>query len=105
MFSGGDYEEVGRWLRNFVISHVKRENPRVEAVVEMSGPFHGRSYGIRLSLAGRTLPAPDRPPLEISFAEVARERGTLAWCQAWADRLQALARELSTAEHGRRKSA
>ena len=34
MFSGGDYDEVARWLRNFVSSHAKRENPRVEAVVE-----------------------------------------------------------------------
>ena len=34
MFSGGDYEEVARWLANFVTSHAKRESPRVEAIVE-----------------------------------------------------------------------
>ena len=38
MFSGGDYDEVARWLSNFVTSHAKRENPRVEAVVEAGLP-------------------------------------------------------------------
>ncbi len=37
MFSGGDYGEVARWLGNFVTSHAKRENLRVEAVVETVG--------------------------------------------------------------------
>ena len=50
MFSGGDYEEVGRWLRNFVLAHAKRENLRVEAVVESEGPREGQSYGVRLRL-------------------------------------------------------
>ena len=61
MFSGGDYEEVGRWLWNFVISHAKRENPRVEAIVDAEGPREGRSYGIRLSLGPPPHPAPGSP--------------------------------------------
>ena len=50
MFSGGDYEEVARWLHNFVRAHAKRENLRVEAVVETEGPRGGQSYGVRLRL-------------------------------------------------------
>ena len=38
MFSGGDYAEVARWLKNFVTSHGKRETLRVEAVVDAEGP-------------------------------------------------------------------
>ena len=34
MFSGGSYEDVARWLRNFLVSHAKREDPRVEVVFE-----------------------------------------------------------------------
>jgi hypothetical protein len=105
MFSGGDYAEVGRWLHNFVISHAKREDPRMEAVLEAGDDREGRSYGIRLSLGGRPLPAADRPPLELPIAEVARERGSLAWCQSWAERIQALARELGSVDRRARKSA
>ena len=30
MFSGGTYDEVARWLRNFLTSHAKRVSPVVE---------------------------------------------------------------------------
>ena len=59
MMSGGEYEEVGRWLWNFVISHAKRENPRAEAIVEPRVRGRGRAYGIRLSLGDRLAPPPD----------------------------------------------
>jgi hypothetical protein len=105
MFSGGDYAEVGRWLENFATSHAKRENPRVEAAIDMGGPRQGRTYGIRLALGSRVLPPADRPPLELSFAEAARERGGMAWCQTWGDRIAAMGRELTAGEQRDRKSA
>jgi hypothetical protein len=95
MFSGGDYVEVGRWLRNFVTSHAKRENPRVEAVVEAEGPREGRSYGVRLELGRALRPPADRDPVELGFAEVASSRGSLQWCQTLAARVRACARALS----------
>ena len=64
MFSGGEYDEVARWLRNFVASHAKRENLRVEPEVDTEGPREGQSYGVRLRLGaalsqqlGRAQPA------------------------------------------------
>ena len=95
MFSGGEYEEVARWLRNFVIAHAKRENAGVEAVLETDGPRQGQSFGVRLRLGGGTRPAPPAPALELAFPEVAQNRGSLAWCAGLADRVRALARELS----------
>lgn len=97
MFSGGEYDEVARWLRNFVTAHAKRENLRVEAVVESEGAREGRSFGVRLRLDGRFEPAPPAPPLELAFSEVAQHRGSLAWCHGLAERVRALSRELSGA--------
>ena len=92
MFSGGDYEEVARWLGNFVTSHAKRENLRVEGVLEAEGPREGKSYGVRLRLGDELRPAADVAPLDLAFAEVASGRGRLVWCDALAERVRALAR-------------
>jgi len=92
MFSGGDYAEVARWLENFVTSHAKRENVRVEALVEADGPREGESYGVRLRLGEALRP---EPPLELMFREVAQRRGEMAWCAALAGRVRAIARDLS----------
>lgn len=97
MFSGGEYDEVARWLRNFVTAHAKRENLRVEAVVESEGAREGQSFGVRLRLGGSLAPAPPAPPLELPFPEVAQNRGSLAWCHGLAVRVRALARELAGA--------
>ena len=105
MFSGGDYEEVARWLRNFVTAHGKRENLRVEAVVEAGGAREGESYGVRLRLGELLAPPAEEPPLELAYGEVARNRGSLPWCGALAERVRALARQLSTAGTGSRRSA
>ncbi len=104
MFSGGDYEEVGRWLRNFVTSHGKRENVLVEAVVETERPREGKSYGLRLRLGERLLPSPEEAPIELSYPEVAEGRGRLAWCSALAERVRALARRFSEPDLGSRRS-
>ncbi len=88
MFSGGDYHEVARWLRNFLTSHAKREDPRIEVVLDADGEREGASYAATLTLGGRAT-----PPMEFDFREVADHRGTLAWCSALAERTRALARE------------
>jgi hypothetical protein len=100
MFSGGGYDEVGRWLRNFVMAHAKRENLRVEAVVETAGPREGQSFGVRLRLGDGLRPAPPAPAVELGYPEVAQNRGSLAWCSGLASRVRALARELSAAGPG-----
>jgi len=89
MFSGGDYHEVARWLDNFLTSHAKRVDPRIEVRLSTTGEREGRSYAATLSLADRAT-----PPMEFDFAEVAARRGELAWCSALAERTLALAREL-----------
>ena len=100
MFSGGEYDEVGRWLRNFVMAHAKRENLRVEAVVETGGSREGRRFGVRLRLGDGLRPAPPAPAVELGYPEVAQNRGSLAWCSGLASRVRALARELSAVGSG-----
>jgi hypothetical protein len=96
VFSGGTYEEVARWLSNFATSHAKREDPRVEAEVDDHGAREGQSYGVRLRLDGRLSAF-----VELSYPEVAQNRGSLAWCSAQADRIRHLARELVGTPVGR----
>ena len=105
MFSGGDYEEVRRWLTNFVLSHARREALGTEAVVEAEGPREGTSYGVRLRLGDRVAPPPGAAALEVAFEEARDQRGSMAWCQALAGRVRALARDLAQAERGARRTA
>jgi len=105
MFSGGDYDEVGRWLWNFTTAHAKRENLRAEARVDSEGPRAGRSYGLRLTLGEQLAPPAGAPPLELSFADVAAGRGHLAWCDDLAARVRSLARGLSGAGQTTRQTA
>jgi hypothetical protein len=89
------YDEVGRWLRNFATSHVKREYPRAEAHVEMGGEREGERYGLRLVLDGRLQPPPAVPPMEFGYAEVAEGRTRFVWCETLAQRLRAEVRRLA----------
>jgi hypothetical protein len=89
------YEDVGRWLRNFARSHGKREHPGVEVVVEADGARQGRSYGLRLVLAGRMEPPVATPPTEFDYAEVAEGRTRFAWCESLAQRIRAEVRRLA----------
>jgi hypothetical protein len=94
VFSGGTYDEVARWLWNFLTSHAKRVSPRVEVELDAGDTRAGKSYGARLRAGTRVSPV-----LEFDFHEVADKRGSLAWCAELAERTQALAREL-LAERG-----
>jgi hypothetical protein len=92
VFSGGTYDEVARWLGNFLISHAKREHPRVEVELESGDERQGTSYAARLRFGDRV-----SAPIELPYREVADGRGSLAWCTATAQRIRALARELMAA--------
>ncbi len=98
------YGEVGRWLRNFAVSHGKREQPRMEALVEMEGEREGRSYGLRLVLEGRVAPPSGAPPIEFDFAEVAEGRTHFAWCEALARRIRGDVRRLAGEPSGTRSA-
>jgi hypothetical protein len=105
MFSGGDYDEVTRWLSNFVSAHAKRENPAVEAIIEAYGAREGKSFGVRLRLGERLRPPAGEPAIELSFPDVAAGRGSLAWCDDLARRLRSIVRELATAPQPSRQPA
>jgi hypothetical protein len=99
MFSGGSYDDVKRWLRMFLNSHAKREDPRIEAVLDDEDAREGRSYGAVLRFAAHTSPL-----MEFDYHEVAQRRGELAWCAALAQRVREQARQLlagSTVAHAR----
>jgi hypothetical protein len=89
MFSGGSYDEVARWLWNFLTSHAKREHPRFEVELDAGDEREGKSYGARLRRGDRRSPV-----IEFDFKEVADNRGSLAWCRATADLIRARAREM-----------
>jgi hypothetical protein len=89
MFSGGNYDEVSRWLRVFLASHAKREHPRVEVVLDEDDALQGRSYRAHLHLGREVSGA-----IDLDYEDVAAHRGELAWCAALAARTRALARSL-----------
>lgn len=100
MFSGGDYDEVARWLRNFGASHAKRENLHAEGLLDREGPREGKAYGLRIRI-GELLSS----EVELTYPEVRDHRGSLAWCQALAERIRGLVRETVAQAPGQRRSA
>jgi hypothetical protein len=89
MFSGGSYDEVRRWLRMFLNSHAKREDPRIEAVLDEAEEREGRSYGAVLRRGPQSTAL-----MELDYQDVAQHRGELAWCVALAARVRQQARTL-----------
>ena len=77
MFSGGTYDEVSRWLRNFLTSHAKREDPACEVRLEAGDDREGRGYGARVPV-GRRLGEP------VTSSTIATWRTTAErWRGAW----------------------
>ena len=87
---------MARWLRNFLTSHAKRVDPRIEVELDAEDEREGKSYGARLRLADRVSEV-----LEFDFREVADNRGTLAWCASRAEMTRAHARDLAAGRDAR----
>lgn len=87
-FSGGSYDDVARWLHNFLTSHAKRENPRAEVELE-SDEREGKRYGARFRLGG-----PVSDVVEFDYRTVAEHRGELQWCRDLAERTRQAVRDL-----------
>ena len=92
VFFGGTYDEVARWLWNFLAAHAKRENVRAEVELESGGEREGKSYAARVRV-GEKLSV----PIEFEFAEVAPNREALEWCATLAARVREVVRDLSAA--------
>jgi hypothetical protein len=87
-FSGGSYDDVARWLHNFLTSHAKRENVHAEADLEGGDEREGKSYGVRLRVGGSVSDL-----LEFDYRTVADHRGELAWCRELAGRVRQAVRD------------
>ena len=92
MFSGGTYDEVARWLQNFLTAHAKREDVHAEVELEAGEEREGASYAARVRLRGKLT-----APIEFEFADVARNRGSLGWCTKLAARVREVVRDLGAA--------
>ena len=92
MFSGGTYDEVARWLWNFLTAHAKRENVRAEVEVDSGEEREGKSYTARVRLHDKF-----GAPIEFEFADVAKNRGSLEWCAMLAARVREVVRDLGAA--------
>ena len=77
---------------NFLAAHAKRENVRAEVELDAGEGRAGKSYAARVRL-GQRLTA----PIEFDFADVARNRGSLVWCAALAERVREVVRDLGAA--------
>jgi len=92
VFSGGSYDEVARWVRNFLASHAKRENPRAEVELEAGDEREGKSYAARVRVGSRVSAL-----IDLAYPEVAKNRGSLQWCAELAARVRGVVRDLVSA--------
>lgn len=88
-FSGGSYDDVARWLQNFLTSHAKREDPRAEVELDTGDEREGKSYGARLRLGEHVSDL-----IEFDYRTVADHRGELQWCRDLAERTRQAVRDL-----------
>jgi hypothetical protein len=88
-FSGGSYDDVARWLHNFLTSHAKREQFKAEVELESSDEREGKSYGARIRLGDQVSDV-----IEFDYRTVADRRGELQWCRELADRTRQAVRDL-----------
>jgi len=89
-FSGGSYEDVARWLHNFLVSHAKREQLKAEVDFESGDEREGKGYAARFRIGDLV-----SDPVEFDYRTVAEHRGELAWCRELAERTRRLVRELA----------
>src|SRR5438105_7703638 len=87
-FSGGSYDDVSRWLQNFLMSHAKRENFKAEVDLDAGDEREGKSYGARVKLAEHVSDV-----IEFDYRTVADHRGELQWCRDLAERTRQIVRD------------
>jgi predicted ATP-dependent Lon-type protease len=92
MFSGGSYDEVARWLQNFLTAHAKRENVHAEVELKSGEKREGKSYGARVRLGQQVSGV-----IELEYPDVARNREGLQWCAGLAARVREVVRDLMSA--------
>ncbi len=91
-FSGGSYDDVARWLHNFLMSHAKRESFKAEVDLDAGDEREGKSYGARIKLGEHVSDL-----IELDYRTVADHRGELLWCRELADRTRAIVKALAHA--------
>ena len=91
---------MARWLWNLAESHAKRENLHAEVLLDRVGPREGKTYGLRVRI-GDGLSS----EIELAYPEVRDRRGSLAWCQALAERIRGLVHDTVAPAAGQRRSA
>jgi hypothetical protein len=89
-FSGGSYDDVARWVHNFLAAHAKRESFRAEVELETGDEREGKSYGARIRLGDHVADL-----IELDYRTVADHRGELAWCRELAERTRQIVRDLA----------
>jgi hypothetical protein len=89
-FSGGSYDDVARWLHNFLTSHAKREQFKAEVELESGDEREGKSYGARIRLGEQVSDL-----VEFDYRSVADHRGELQWCRDLAERTRRVVRDLA----------
>jgi len=89
-FSGGSYDEVARWLHNFLTAHAKRENFHAEVQLESGDERAGKSYAGRVRLGEHFSDV-----IEFDYRTVADHRGELQWCRELAERIRQVVRDLA----------
>ena len=77
---------------NFLAAHAKRENVHAEVELEAGEEREGKSYAARVRVGERFA-----TPIEFEFADVARNRESLAWCATLAGRVREVVRDLVAA--------
>ena len=90
-FSGGSYDDVARWLHNFLMSHAKRENLKAEVDLDAGDEREGKSYGARIKVGERRSDV-----IEFEYRTVADHRGELQWCRELAERTRQTVRDLTS---------
>jgi hypothetical protein len=90
-----DRAEVGRWLLAFARSHAKREDPRLEAVLETGTGAQGAWCAVRLRLPGLEPAGPTATVGPLAHGDVAEGRTRFSWCEDLARRVRTAARGLA----------
>ena len=89
-FSGGSYDDVTRWVHNFITSHAKREVWRAEVELDAGDEREDASYFARIRLDDAVADLG-----ELDYRTVADRRGELAWCLELAARTRQVVRDLA----------